>query len=145
MRAPLPYVGSMALVIASLVAYQLAQRSVSARGNAWAPLLAAYVLGAAICGAALLVSSRSALAEVRGLTWGSLLLGLSVVGIEFGYLHAHRAGWDLASVGLVGSAGGALALALISVMVLDQTFTTRQGIGIGLCLIGLALLTWRAG
>jgi hypothetical protein len=30
----------------------------------------------------------------------STLLGLAVVGIEFGYLQAHRAGWNLGAVDL---------------------------------------------
>ncbi len=135
------YLGSITLVVVSLVAYQLAQRSVSARGNPWAPLFAAYVVGAAICAAALLYSSRSVVAEVRGLSLGSVALGLAVVGIEFGYLQAHRAGWNLATVGLVGSAGGSLVLALLMVFVLHGTLTARQVIGIGVCFVGLALLT----
>jgi hypothetical protein len=132
----------MALVAVSLVTYQLAQRAVSARGNAWAPLLAAYVVGTVVCGAALLLTTRSAIAELRALPLASLALGLAVVGIEFGYLHAHRAGWNLAAVGLVGSAGGTLALALLSATVLEEPLTSRQMLGIGCCLVGLALLTW---
>ncbi|HSF18292.1 MAG TPA: hypothetical protein VLK65_22340 [Vicinamibacteria bacterium] len=75
MRWPVGYLGSMALVVVSLAAYQLAQRSVSARGDAQAPLLAAYVVGAIICGAALLFTSRSMTAELRELSFGSLVLG----------------------------------------------------------------------
>jgi drug/metabolite transporter (DMT)-like permease len=135
------YLGSITLVIVSLVGYQLAQRSVSARGNAWAPLLAAYVVGAVICGAAFFLSSRSQAAGVRAFSLGSLVLGLSVVGIEFGYLQAHRAGWNLATVGLVGSAGGSLVLALVSAFFFQEPLTPRQMVGIGCCLIGLALIT----
>jgi hypothetical protein len=139
------YIGSILLVVVSLVMYQLAQRSVSARGNAWAPLFAAYVVGASISAAALMLSTRSVLTELRALTLGSLALGLAVVGIEFGYLHAHRAGWNLAAVGLVGSAGGTLALALLSAIVLKEPITARQMMGIGCCLVGLALLTSQPG
>jgi hypothetical protein len=136
------YLGSIGLVIVSLVTYQLAQRAVSARGNAWAPLLVAYVVGVLVCGAAFFFSSRSPLAELRALHLGSLALGLAVVGIEFGYLQAHRAGWNLATVGLVGSAGGSLVLALIAALVLHEMVTARQILGIGLCLAGLALMTY---
>jgi hypothetical protein len=136
------YAGSITLVIVSLVTYQLAQRAVSARGNAWAPLLAAYVVGSLVCGVALVVSSRSSVvSELRTLSIGSLALGLAVVGIEFGYLQAHRAGWNLATVGLVGSAAGSLVLAVIAAVVFQELLTARQAVGIGLCLAGLALLT----
>jgi multidrug transporter EmrE-like cation transporter len=75
------------------------------------------------------------------LSLGSLALGLSVVGIEFGYLQAHRAGWNLAAVGLVGSGGGAVVLALVAAFFFQEPLTSRQMIGIGCCLVGLALLT----
>lgn len=134
------FVGSIVLVAVSLVAYQLAQRSISSGSSAWLPLLVAYAVGALVCGAAVAITSRSFGAEIRSLSLGSVVLGLAVVGIEFGYLQAHRAGWSLAVVGLVGSAAGAIALAAIGWLVLDETLSVRQVAGIGLCLAGLGLL-----
>jgi drug/metabolite transporter (DMT)-like permease len=138
------YVGSIALVAVSLVAYQLAQRSVSGGSNAWSPLLVAYVLGAAVCGVGLLVSSRSPVAELlRSASAGSFVLGIAVVGIEFGYLQAHRAGWHPAAVGLVGSVSGAVLLAVVAATVLREPLTTRQLVGMACCAVGLALLLTR--
>ena len=97
------YVGPIVLVSMSLVVYQLSQRAISTGSNPWAPLLVAYVVGAAICATALGLTTDSVVAELRGLNVASLVLGLAVVGIGFGYLQAHRAGWNPAAVGLVGS------------------------------------------
>jgi drug/metabolite transporter (DMT)-like permease len=134
------YLAPIALVTVSLVLYQLAQRWVSAGTNAWSPLLVAYVLGAFICGAGLVASSRSPVADLRSVSGGSLLLGIAVVGIEFGYLQAHRAGWHPAAVGLVASASSTILLAIIVAIFLEEPLTVRQLAGMGLCATGLALL-----
>jgi drug/metabolite transporter (DMT)-like permease len=134
------YVVSVALVAASLVAYQLAQRSVSAGSSAWSPLLVAYLVGASVCGAGLVLTSQAPIAELRKASIGSLVLGLAVVGIEYGYLQAHRAGWNPAAVGLVGSVGGTVALGIVAATFLHEPLTLRQLFGMVCCTFGLVLL-----
>jgi hypothetical protein len=134
------YTGSIALVAVSLVAYQLAQRANTAGSNPWAPLLVAYVVGAALCVAALAATSGFGLDALRAAPRGSLLLGVSIVGIEFGYLEAQRSGWHPASVGLVGNISAAVILAVVTALFLGDRLTIRESAGIGCCAIGLALL-----
>jgi hypothetical protein len=124
----------------SLVLYQLAQRWVSAGTNAWSPLVVAHVLGALICGGGLLASSRAPITELRPVSGGSLLLGIAVVGIEFGYLQAHRAGWHLAAVGLVASTSATILLSIVAAIFLHEPLTVRQLFGMGFCVTGLTLL-----
>jgi len=139
------YLGPVALVAVSLVVYQLAQRIVSGGSNPWAPLLVAYVVGVAFCATALLVTAPSFIGELRALSAGSLVLGLAVVGIEFGYLMAHRAGWDLAALGMVGSVTATVLLAAIAASFLEEPLAIRGLAGIGCCVVGLALLSGRPG
>jgi drug/metabolite transporter (DMT)-like permease len=134
------FVGSIALVAGSLVAYQLAQRSISGGSNPWLPLLVAYVVGAVICAGGLAFTSRSLGAGEPLFTPGSVLLGLAVVGIEFGYLQAHRAGWNIAAVGLVGSTAGTVLLGIVGFLMLDEPLSWLQLAGIGVCVAGLSLL-----
>ena len=134
------YTGSIALVAVSLVAYQLAQRANTAGANPWVPLLVAYVVGAALCVAALAATSDLGLDALRAAPRGSLLLGVSIVGIEFGYLEAQRSGWHPASVGLVGNISATVILAVVAALFLDDRLTLRESAGIGCCGVGLALL-----
>jgi hypothetical protein len=134
------YVGPIVLVSMSLVVYQLSQRAISTGSNPWAPLLVAYVVGAAICATALGLTTDSVVAELRGLNVASLVLGLAVVGIEFGYLQAHRAGWNPAAVGLVGSVTATVALAIIAAAFLDRPLSLPYLIGVGSCVAGLLML-----
>jgi drug/metabolite transporter (DMT)-like permease len=134
------YLGSVALVAVSLVAYQLAQRSNTAGANPWVPLLVAYIVGAAFCVVALVATSGFGWDAIRGAPRGSLLLGISIVGIEFGYLEAQRSGWHPASVGLVGNISATLVLAVVAALFLGDRLSPREAAGIGLCAIGLAVL-----
>jgi drug/metabolite transporter (DMT)-like permease len=137
------YTGSIALVAVSLVAYQLAQRANTAGSNPWVPLLVAYVVGALLCVAALAATSGFGLDALRSAPRGSLLLGVSIVGIEFGYLEAQRSGWHPASVGLVGNISATVILAVVTALFLGDRLTIRESAGIGCCAIGLALLLSR--
>lgn len=139
------YLGPVALVAVSLVVYQLAQRVVSGGSNPWAPLLVAYVVGVAFCGTALFMTAPSFIGELRALSVGSLVLGLAVVGIEFGYLMAHRVGWNLAALGMFGSVTATVGLAVIAASFLDEPIELRGLAGMGCCVVGLVLLAGRAG
>jgi uncharacterized membrane protein len=134
------YLGSITLVAASLVAYQLAQRANTAGANPWVPLLVAYVVGAVFCVAALLVTQDFGLRAIRAAPSGSIWLGLSIVGIEFGYLEAQRSGWHPASVGLVGNISATLILAVVAALFLGDRLSLRESAGIGMCAVGLAVL-----
>jgi drug/metabolite transporter (DMT)-like permease len=134
------YAASISLVAVSIVAYQLAQRANIAGTNPWVPLLVAYVVGAAFCVVALAATSDLGLEAIRAAPPGSLLLGISIVGIEFGYLEAQRSGWHPASVGLVGNVSATLILAVVAAMFLGDRLSLRESAGIGLCVVGLALL-----
>ena len=134
------YGASIALVAVSLVVYQLAQRANTAGTNPWVPLLVAYVVGALFCVVALAATSDLGLDAIRSAPRGSLLLGISIVGIEFGYLEAQRSGWHPASVGLVGNISATLILAVVAALFLGARLSLRESAGIGLCAIGLVLL-----
>jgi multidrug transporter EmrE-like cation transporter len=137
MSTGISFVGPIALVAISLVAYQLAQHTISGASNPWSPLFIAYVVGAAVTGVATLLARPPIFVDGVRLWVGCLVLGIAVVGIEFGYLQAHRAGWNLAIVGLVGSTAGTVALAIISAILFNEPLSPRQGIGIVLALVGL--------
>jgi uncharacterized membrane protein len=134
------YLGSIALVAVSLVAYQLAQRANTAGANPWVPLLVAYVVGAAVCIVALVLTEDFGLDAIRAAPRGSIWLGISIVGIEFGYLEAQRSGWHPASVGLVGNISATLILAVVAALFLGDRLSFRASAGMGMCAIGLAVL-----
>jgi hypothetical protein len=136
------------LVVVSLACYQLAAKLSPTEVTPWATLAVVYAIAFAISAWRALADrhaiTASALVDGRFLL-SAFVLGLAVVGIEYGYLAAHRTGWQLAVVGLVGAAGATAVLVVVGTAVFSETLRSRAIVGLALCLTGLAFLAWRPG
>lgn len=134
------------LVVVSLVCYQLAAKLSPSGVTPWATLTVVYAIALAICLLRVATDRQGIvageLADARFLVT-ALVLGVAVVGIEYGYLAAHRSGWELAIVGLVGAAGGTAVLAVVGTALFDETLQPRRMLGLALAVLGLGLLAWR--
>ena len=77
----------------------------------------------------------------HGVNWTGAVLGLTIVGLEFGYITAYRAGWNIS----VGSLVANILLAVIPVGLLlyKESITLNQCIGILLCIAGLVFINKR--
>jgi hypothetical protein len=134
------YAGSMLIIVASVVTYQLAQRQVPTRASAWATLVVAYGVGLAISvlGAVLTAGGEARRVEVP---WAAaLFLGVAVVGIEFGYLQAYRAGWKLSTTAMVAGVAAASLLTVLGLLIFEEHIGVRQVAGLAACVTGLVLL-----
>jgi drug/metabolite transporter (DMT)-like permease len=137
---------SMLLVVASQVAYHLAQKAVPAGTPPFAVFALVYLAGAALCfGAAAVSGTPVTLSNLRGvLGWPAGLLALSVVGIEVGYLLAYRSGWSLGITFAVASTSTVALLALIGVALYGEVLSVRHVAGLALALSGGWLLAGHA-
>jgi drug/metabolite transporter (DMT)-like permease len=133
-----PVLPSLALIIASLVTYQIAQHAVPAGANPWSTLCVVYLIGAAITATAWLLGNRDGRTEI--LSPPTIGLGLAVVGIELGYLTAYRAGARLGTLGLVANTAAAAVLAVVGIGYLGERVTARMVVGVAVCVAGLATL-----
>jgi uncharacterized membrane protein len=77
---------------------------------------------------------------LRQLNWASVMLGLAVVGIEFGFLLAYRAGGNISLAQIVVSATVTLALIPMGLVFFNEKISWVNGLGIVLCLAGLVLI-----
>ncbi|MCL4838003.1 MAG: hypothetical protein KJ058_08565 [Thermoanaerobaculia bacterium] len=131
----------MLLVIGANVLYHWAQRSVPREVPAAASLAVAYAVALA---ATLVVAPWTGAAG--GGSWASalnpwsLLVGVAIVGVEFGFLLAYRAGWPLHSAALFASAALAVLLVPMGAFLLGEPWDLRRTAGLLLCLAGLWLL-----
>ena len=85
-------------------------------------------------------SQKNILLEWSRSNWASYVLGLAVVGLEFGFLYVYRAGWKISTAHLVASIMLAVVLLLVGVFLFRETLTPRQLVGLVVCGAGLALL-----
>ncbi len=83
----------------------------------------------------------SFMAELRQLNWASVILGLSIVLLEAGFILAYRSGWSLNHAVLFSNVAVTLILIPISVLVFREHLSIVKATGIGFALIGLILMT----
>jgi len=134
--------GPILLVVVSSVAYQFAQRAVSATANALSVFVLVYLLGMVLCLVLAPLCSRSmSVADLQLLkAWPTWLLGVSVVGIEVGYLLAYRAGWPVGTAVGVTYTLTIAVLAVAGVVFLSEEVSLRRVAGLCFSLAGLWLL-----
>jgi len=136
------YVGSIAIIVFANILYNIAQKSMPAKVNPFAALLVAYV-AAALLTTVLLFASRpeAGIAQAfKTVHWQSIGLGFAIVGLEFGFLMAYRAGWNISQCALVSTIILAMALIAIGYFFYKETFTLSKVAGMILCLAGLIFI-----
>ncbi|RIH89219.1 hypothetical protein Mterra_00800 [Calidithermus terrae] len=139
------YLFSIGLVVASIVLYQIAQRSMPHALNPFYALIFVYALGIVVCTVALFFypADRSPGSFLRGMNWAPAALALAVVGLELGYLLAYRAGWNLALAPIVANVAALFLLVPIGLIFFREQLTAVRAVGLLLCLVGFVLATRR--
>jgi len=130
------------LVVLANVVYHLGQKSIPRTAHPVVAALAIYAV-AGVAGLALLpfVPPRPDRASVlASVHWSVALVGLSIVGIEIGFLLAYRWGWQLSVVSLTAMVALALILLPIGVLVFRETLSPIRIFGFALCVVGLLLM-----
>ena len=129
------------LVVGSNTLYNICTKSTPAGANAFASLFLTYA-AAALASLALFFASGGGglLAALRPTNWTAWVLGIVIVGLEFGYIHVYRAGWKVSVASLVANIGLACVLLAVGMLVYRESVSPRQLIGAAVCAVGLILI-----
>lgn len=136
------YIFSIFLIVASNVMYNISQKSTPEKANPFVTLLVTYTT-AIIITAGVLVFNRpekGLIGSIRELNWTSILLGIAIIGLEFGYLMAYRAGWNISVGSLVANIILALMLIPIGIIFYKERFELTKILGSVFCIVGLILI-----
>lgn len=136
------YIFSIFLVVASNTMYHICQKSTPEQANPFAALLVTYATATAITAVTLFFykPENGLIESIKQLNWTSIVLGISIVGLELGYLLAYRAGWNISVGSLVASILLALVLIPIGIMLYHEKFELTKVIGSVFCIVGLILI-----
>ena len=139
---------AFALIVLSVVTYNIAQKFLPANLNPFAMLAIVYFMAGILClGFALFPNGKFDLTGISsaftGINWTIWLLALAVVGIEVGYVLAFRAGWKASLLAITVQATALFALAPIGVLFFREKLSALNWLGLALCLAGLVLVTLR--
>lgn len=132
----------IALVVFSNVVYQICAKGVPKDMDTMASMTITYIVGA-ICSAIMFFAMNrngNLLQEYSKVNWAPIFLGVSVVGLEVGFIYAYKNGWAVSTASIVQSAFLAVALLIVGGLLYHETVSTSKIIGIGFCLVGLFFL-----
>ena len=85
----------IALIVTANIVYQICAKGVPKEMDAMASMTVTYLVGAICSGILYFMMNRGGnlLAEYRKLNAAPFLLGISVVGLEVGFIYAYKNGW----------------------------------------------------
>ena len=130
-------------VVASNTVYNICAKSTPKNVNGFASLSITYAV-AAVCSVILFYvtgEQKNLAAELGRTNWTAWVLGLAIVGLEFGYLCIYRAGWKISVGNLTASITLSCVLLLAGVLLYGETLSPRQIAGMAVCAAGLFLIT----
>jgi len=103
---------SISLTIVSNIFYHTIQKITPSNVNPFLTLSITYATATLLClfSFPLLRSDMGLLQELQKLNWTSVALGITIVGIEAGYLWAYREGWNISKGALTSYVSVAIIL-----------------------------------
>lgn len=136
------YIWPIALVVLSNIVYQVCAKSVPDQANPLASITVTYLIGAAFTAVLFFLLNRGGnfIREIGKINWASIALGLSIVGLEVGFIYAYKNGWQVSTASVVQSSALAVALIFVGWILYKEDITWNKLIGVGICLIGLVFI-----
>lgn len=130
------------IVVGANTIYNISAKSTPASINAFASLALTYLIAALSAVVLFFATShnKNIIAEIAKTNRTALFLGISIVGLEFGYICIYRAGWKVSTASLVANIALACVLLIIGFWVYKESLSLRQIIGMMLCIAGLVLI-----
>ena len=129
------------LIVCSNLVYNIATKATPSDANAAASLVVTYV-AAAVCALLMMRFQTGSFSpeNFKGVNWTAILLAISIVCLEVGYILAYRAGWNISVCSLIANIALAVLLVIVGVLFYRESIGPRQIGGMVLCLGGLLLL-----
>lgn len=132
----------IALVVFANVVYQICAKGIPKEMDAMASMTVTYLVGA-ICSAVMFFvmnQNGNLLLEYRKMNWAPVFLGISVVGLEVGFIYAYKNGWPVSTASIVQSSFLAVALLFVGAALYHESITISKVLGVVLCLAGVFFL-----
>lgn len=132
----------IALVVFSNVVYQICAKGVPKDMDTMASMTITYLVGAVCSAVMFFIMNRNGnlLQEYSKMNWAPIFLGVSVVGLEVGFIYAYKNGWAVSTASIVQSAFLAVVLLFVGALLYNETISITKLIGVGFCLVGIFFL-----
>jgi drug/metabolite transporter (DMT)-like permease len=128
------------MIIGGGVLYHVCQKATPATLNPFLALCISFGLASLACFAMFASGEGLSTEQLHRVNWTSIILAVSLVLIESGYLIGYRAGLKLNITSFACNNLIALVLLVVGTFFYRESFTLRTGSGMVLCIAGLLLL-----
>ncbi|MFA9424081.1 MAG: EamA family transporter [Sedimentibacter sp.] len=136
------YFWPILLVVAFNVSYHICSKSTPQNIQPFAALMVTYFVSLVVTVILYFFTSetKSLVGDLKNLNWTSFVLGISIVGLEVGFIQMYRAGWNISIGSLVANIALAVVLIVVGLLVYHDNISVNQTIGIVLCIAGLLFI-----
>ena len=136
---------SALIAITGAVGYQYFVKQIPTSINPIVSVIGIYiaVLAFSIVLLPFFLSEGELMKEVKQLNWIQLAIAGSVFMMELGFLFMFRYGWNLSTGYLITGVIINIALLGISIMILGEKLNFINAIGVGISILGVALVSYR--
>ncbi len=133
------FIWPVALVVLSNVFYHICAKSMPQDVNPLASLTITYLVGALVSGVLYCITNRGGnlLAEYQKVNWTSFILGLAIIGLEFGVISAYKNGWQVGVFSIVQSSALTSVLIIVGYFAFREAVTWNKLLGIVICIAGI--------
>lgn len=138
------YFWPVGMIVITNVFYNISTKSTPEKASAFLSLTVTYLVAAAVSAAAFLITGDRTISvkeHFASLNWTSWVLGLSIVGLELGYILAFRAGWKVNITSMTANITLAVVLVFVGHFLFKESISLRQIAGIVVCILGLILIS----
>ncbi len=137
---------ALIIAITGQVFYHITQKLVAPDAHPMLSLIIFYLGAALLCLPLfyLFPLEQPLAAALSNLNWAVLGVCVAIVLIELGFLLLYRVGGELSTSSVVTSAVTAVVMLLVGTVFLKEAVTIPKVAGVGLCLAGIALLSWKS-
>lgn len=127
------------IIVLSNTFYHICAKSTPSNINTFASLSITYAVGTIASALLYFITQRGGnlIQEYHHLNWSSFILGISVVGLEAGFLLMYKAGWNVSTGQIVPSAILAVVLIFVGYLLFHEAITLSKVAGIVICMVGL--------
>lgn len=130
------------VVVLSNTIYHICSKSTPQNINVFASLTLTYVIAGVASLILYFVTEKNGnlIAEYKNLNWASFVLGIAIIGLEFGNIFMYKVGWNISTGQLVQAALLAIVLVIVGYLMFKEQITVTKVAGIIVCLGGLYLI-----
>ena len=133
----------MVLVVLANTMYNICTKLTPGDVDPFVTLIFTYVTATIVTIILFFVISRpeNVAFEISKINWTSIVLGISIVGLETGYILIYRAGWKVSNASVVANICLACTLLIVGFVAYKENISLKQVLGIVICIVGLILVT----